>query len=689
MRKNNLPEWLVYGVYLPIKKWFSGKMMFFLLGIGSTIWFLIRVIPKPSRAGYPCMRAAAPFMSAFILYILSLSAIVVGIRNSKRNILKSNYAKASLFAFLAIISIGVYSSVNFNLLFAETGNTAALPDGPNTPMGTGQGIKPGRVVWAWDPSATNENQTGTGRSCYYVSELDNYYYLLKNNNQTVINRMMSNAILTTADDANEEIAWTKLFKHFNNKKAKGDVGYNSNEIVFIKINMGGMGIYNSVGIYANNTQGCWGSHNKDLEAIKFQNVLNTTPQTVMALIKSLVEKGKVPQENIYVGDPMKNVYKIYSDYWLAAYPNIKILGNRLKNTDLTDFSILKRTPVAFGSNDQIFYSDKGKQMDGAVSDKFYTIIEDADYMINLAALKSHACAGVTLCAKNHFGSHTRDGATHLHKGLLSDANDGQTRVVYDTYYRVQVDLMGHKLLGGNTLLYIVDGLYASKEGFDETPVLKFKMAPFNNDFPSSIFMSQDAVAIESVCYDFLRTESALSSWSPNRANYGAVDDYLHQAADKANWPKTVGGSTFAGYDPENDGSFISSLGTHEHWNNATSKQYSKNLDPTNGKGIELVFLDKPTDIVAQSAATKPSVSIFPLPANANTLIEVSIPDDASISIEFLNMEGKIADNTIRGNQSKGVSTYNLPNLKKGFYVCKTNIIINDIKITLLNKIIFE
>jgi hypothetical protein len=48
---------------------FPPKLLFFLMGIISTIWFLIRVIPKPGRAAYPCMRVAAPFMSGFILYL--------------------------------------------------------------------------------------------------------------------------------------------------------------------------------------------------------------------------------------------------------------------------------------------------------------------------------------------------------------------------------------------------------------------------------------------------------------------------------------------------------------------------------------------------------------------------------------------------------------------------------------------
>jgi len=43
-------------------KWLAAVM-----GLGSLAWFLVRVIPKPSRAAYPCQRAAAPLASGFIL----------------------------------------------------------------------------------------------------------------------------------------------------------------------------------------------------------------------------------------------------------------------------------------------------------------------------------------------------------------------------------------------------------------------------------------------------------------------------------------------------------------------------------------------------------------------------------------------------------------------------------------------
>ena len=67
------------------------KSSFIVLGIASTVWFLIRVIPKPQRATYPCMRAAAPLMSTFVIYLLTLSCSVMAFRKAKVYLLKARY----------------------------------------------------------------------------------------------------------------------------------------------------------------------------------------------------------------------------------------------------------------------------------------------------------------------------------------------------------------------------------------------------------------------------------------------------------------------------------------------------------------------------------------------------------------------------------------------------------------------
>jgi hypothetical protein len=146
--------------------------------------------------------------------------------------------------------------------------------------------------------------------------------------------------------------------------------------------------------------------------------------------------------------------------------------------------------------------------------------------------------------------------------------------------------MGSRYLGQNTVLYLVDGLFGGGSWETRGPVRYF-MAPFNNDWSSSIFVSQDQVALESVCFDFLRTEwNGINKHDPSNnssetsPNINGVDDYLHQAADSSNWPAGIQ------YDPDKSGKPLHSLGTHEHWNNSEKKEYSRNLGFD--KGIELV-----------------------------------------------------------------------------------------------------
>ncbi len=130
------------------------------------------------------------------------------------------------------------------------------------------------------------------------------------------------------------------------------------------------------------------------------------------------------------------------------------------------------------------------------------------------------------------------------------------------------------------MLYMIDGLYAAEhQGAD---VIRFES--FGNDWCSSIFASQDPVAIDSVTLDFLRNEPTCNQV------YGSVDNYLHEAALADNPPS----GTF--YDPDHSSNVarLPSLGSHEHWNNAADKQYTRNLGT--GNGIELLQASLPPDI---------------------------------------------------------------------------------------------
>jgi hypothetical protein len=307
---------------------------------------------------------------------------------------------------------------------------------------------------------------------------------------------------------------------------------------------------------------------------------------VISTLRFLTKDCGVPQASIVVGDPLKEIYNHVFNQWSSEFPGVTYIGKH---------GGWGRTVAVAGSRSTLFYSDRGAVLRAGTSDepangaavtedRLYTIYEDTEYLINVPALKAHARAGVTLAAKNHFGSQTRDDAQHLHMGLVDPAGapvpNRPNRQGYGLY-RIQVDLMGHRLLGGKTMLYLIDGLWAGSEAVD--PPVRFQTAPFNGDWTSSLLLSQDPVAVESVGYDILRNEFT-EARHPGRAypQMAGVDDYLHQAADPSKWARSVT------YDPENDGSPLTSLGVHEHWQSPTDRRYSRNLGQA--EGIDLVYV---------------------------------------------------------------------------------------------------
>lgn len=555
-----------------IRKWLENKhipptILFLLMGIASTVWFIIRVIPKPSRATYPCMRVAAPIMSGFVIYLISLGGLSLFMRKAYRNLVGAKYLAAGSLFIIALLFFGISLTSDVSFTSAQTVRKTGPEDGPNMPDGKGYGINPGRVVWAWNPDATNEN-------CKNVMENSDWYFNPVNADQKLIGNMISESVKKVGGRSDLKKSWDALFSFHNQSKSGKEKGYTPGEKIFIKINQGTSSWIFSQEEKDNGYVFSTTSKGAQMRRFKNRGATETAPYIVLELLRELVNVAGVKQTDIIVGDPIAHIFGHNYSIWHGEFPDVVYIDRFSEKFGRT---MIKPTEKAL-----VFYSDK-KQ-----SDKLYDIIEKADYMINVASLKPHGSAGISLTAKNHFGSQARSSAAHLHYALIAPTWETFPREAGNPSnggyrkYRVLVDLMGSKYLGRNSMLLVVDGLFGG--GADETkgPV-KFFMPPFNNDWSSSIFMSQDQVALESVCYDFLRTEwdgvhkhdAANNVFEIGPSMYG-VDDYLHQAADSKNWPAGII------YDPDNSGKPLASLGVHEHWNNADDKQYSGNLGKSGG-----------------------------------------------------------------------------------------------------------
>jgi len=182
-------------------------------------------------------------------------------------------------------------------------------------------------------------------------------------------------------------------------------------------------------------------------------------------------------------------------------------------------------------------------------------------------------------------------------------------------------------------------------------------------------MSQDQVALESVCFDFLRTEYNGVNNSNINPNWGAVDDYLHQAASSTEWPVGIT------YDPDNSGTPIGSLGVHEHWNNAIDKKYSRNLGT--GSGIELVKLENqafdtsayiPNSIKRVSLIMQASVT--PNPATDRITVRFYSKTLGSCTIYLIATDGHLVPNETVPYVGDGHQQIDLAlnNIKPGLYL---------------------
>jgi autotransporter-associated beta strand protein len=488
---------------------------------------------------------AAPIALGGISYFLSLFGVVTAFRHGKKFIRQNRYVLAGVCLVIGLVCAVVVIRQNEATARAtENTGTFTPAEGPNQPIGTARGIYPGRVAWSYNTNACNWD----GSSSYWWSS--------QFNNQAQITKLMANVVCSVAGQPAVSNAWDILFRYKNGGPTAPS--YVKGEKIAIKIN-------------ENN-----GGNSNEIDA---------SPQSVYALLDGLVNQFGASQTDITLCDPARegDVYAV-SNYCYSAFPNV------IYNSNLGGF-----TANAFA------YSTNFTAVTGTAETSMSTTIVNTKYLITMALLKRHAEPYPT------YGDSFNDGnapVTMIFKsdwGIIGN-NRANQHVMLHTWeqpiasYDLLVDIYGSTNINNKTVLTILDGLYS---GFlwDSGPT-NWNMAPFNGHWPSSIFASQDPVALESVGLDFLWADMGLV------AN---ADRHLREAAMASNPPSgTV-------YKP--DGVRLQSLGVHEHWNNSTNKQFSRNLGT--GLGIELVTI----------APGLPSVSIAGL-ASGN-----SFPQCTNITIQ--------------------------------------------------------
>lgn len=395
------------------------------------------------------------------------------------------------------------------------------------PYGVGIGAMPGRVVWSHNPDSVDWDGGG-------------YWWETNHFDEAVIQKMVNDSIASLGGKESTEEGWYTLF--MASKKMRNITGsYIAGEKIAIKANINGSGAFD------NDTTG-------------ETQMSYTNPVLLKALLTSLVEAAGVEPSDITVYD----VSRLFPDYMI----NMCTQGN------LQGVNFVGRSNGVADENAPINWSH---EFSGKVN-YLPTCVTEAAYVINLANLKGHSY-GITLCGKNHFGSFINGNMMRPPEG--ANLHQWLTKSEMGIYSPL-VDLMANKDLGKKTVLYMLDALIcAPSEGAAITKENStWQQTPFYGDFTSSIFVSQDPVAIDSVGADLLMNEPTVTDYNSAVKDI-TNENFLHEAGLVAHTPS---GTKYT----DSHGTIITNLGVHEHWNNSTDKKYSRNLEKT--EGIELIYI---------------------------------------------------------------------------------------------------
>jgi hypothetical protein len=202
-------------------------------------------------------------------------------------------------------------------------------------------------------------------------------------------------------------AWDKLFRHLNEARGKGTVGYRPGEKILIKPNWVGM---------------IWREGAVDPESY---------PGQASGLHEHRAPDDHRPGPPVGVGGVKESDITVCDTLAYLVNEYYTILHRECPEVRYEDFAGKFGRIQVSSSSVPLHWSCRP---DNATPDFLPTCIAEADYLVNFATLKAHVATGVTLCGKNHFGSLVRwpveKGYYDMHRHSFAKAT---------SRYREQVD----------------------------------------------------------------------------------------------------------------------------------------------------------------------------------------------------------------------------------------------------------
>src|ERR1035441_7029605 len=338
--------------------------MFSGMGLLSLLWFLVRVIPKPSRAAYPCQRLAFPVASSFVIWVMTLLGSAFAWRKARQRELR--FWKACLWGAAAMAGCALVVA-SLPTLRALAGNP------PHGIYGVAKGIFPGRVAWVYGPEATSWAGYSSAEHWFETNHTD----------LAVVEAMMSKAVQAVGGGNSDAAAWDAIFRYFNQGHGRGQRGYLAGEKIAIKINLTTCNARS--GTQTVDLNGTYEKQNQYSDS-HWLNTIDNSPQMLLSLLRHLVYTVGVDPTNIFVGDPTGNFPQYMWNKLHPEFPAVHYFDN---------YGGAGRMRVALSAV-PFYWSVTNANTPGqpVVQDYVPVPFAQADYIINFAVLKGHS-VGVT------------------------------------------------------------------------------------------------------------------------------------------------------------------------------------------------------------------------------------------------------------------------------------------------------